>query len=123
MRVSLTSPQVLPYFIMSLGLEAVVRVLQGKPAPRINDSVNSLTAGMLMLFMDFFTGSFAVVGYSLLYQYFHLVDFDWDSPWTWWIAFFGVDLAYYWFHRMAHGTLLCIRYARLKAVLITHYLP
>ena len=41
--------------------------------------------------------------YVMVYERFCVFALPWDSPWTWWIAFLAVDLAYYWFHRMAHG--------------------
>ena len=41
--------------------------------------------------------------YVFVYDNLHLVTLPWDSPWTWYICFFGVDFFYYWFHRAAHG--------------------
>ena len=43
--------------------------------------------------------------YVFVYDNFHLVTLPWDSPWTWYICFIGVDFIYYWFHRAAHGKL------------------
>ena len=33
-------------------------------------------------------------------------SFELSSPSVWCATFLGVDLAYYWFHRAAHGTIL-----------------
>ena len=44
--------------------------------------------------------------YVFVYDNFHLVTLPWDSPWTWYICFIGVDFIYYWFHRAAHGKLM-----------------
>eukprot|EP00731_Ephydatia_muelleri_P036401 Em0248g3a len=91
-----------PYFFVLIMLEAVIRVLQKKSLPRINDSISSLTAGMLMTFVPMLTGSIEVTMYALIYRHCRVVDLPWDSPWTWWCAFVCVDFVYYWFHRMAH---------------------
>ena len=91
-----------PYFIVLIMLEAVVRALQKKSLPRINDSISSLTAGMLMTFVPMLTGSIEVTMYAFIYRHCRVADLPWDSPWTWWCAFIGVDFVYYWYHRMAH---------------------
>jgi len=38
--------QAVPYFFLFIFLEVVVRALQHKPLPRINDTINSLSAGI-----------------------------------------------------------------------------
>lgn len=48
--------------------------------------------------------------YVFVYDNFHLVTLPWDSPWTWYICFIGVDFIYYWFHRAAHGKLACLNW-------------
>ena len=53
-----------------------------------------------------FLGGIELAGYEWLYQY-RLIDLDWQSPTTWWIAALGVDLGYYWLHRLAHGKQSC----------------
>lgn len=46
--------------------------------------------------------SFTLWGYDWLYER-RVIDLDWSSPVTWWVAALGVDLGYYWFHRATHG--------------------
>lgn len=38
-----------------------------------------------------------------IYENYGLHFLNWDSIWTWIIAFILVDFTYYWFHRGAHG--------------------
>ena len=95
--------QSVPYFFLFIILEAVVRALQHKPLPRINDSMNSLSAGTILMLSQMCTTAIEMVSYSWVYGTFQLVELPWDSVWTWLLTFLGVDFAYYWFHRMAHG--------------------
>ena len=85
-------------------IEALVRSFQGLPRVRVNDAIGSMSAGLIMLMLSFvFLRGFEVLAYVWIYENFRLVALPWDSPWTWWLMFFGVDLGYYWFHRMGHG--------------------
>lgn len=47
--------------------------------------------------------SLELSAYIYVWNNFRLLELPWDSAWTWWLAFFGVDMGYYWFHRFAHG--------------------
>lgn len=42
--------------------------------------------------------------YMHVWNHYRLVELPWDSAWTWWFTFLGVDFGYYWVHRFAHGT-------------------
>lgn len=52
----LPSLKVVPYFLVFIAVEAVVRVLQGKPLPRLNDSINSMSAGLILSLSKIVTG-------------------------------------------------------------------
>ena len=45
------------------------------------------------------------VAYEWVYEKFLVYELPWDSVWTYIVAFLFVDMAYYWFHRAAHGKL------------------
>ena len=66
----------------------------------------------MVTFVTFFLNSRLVimtielVTYTFVFNNFHLVTLPWDSPWTWYLCFLGVDFGYYWFHRAAHGKYL-----------------
>lgn len=95
--------QALPYFFILIFLEIIVRWLQHKPLPRLNDSINSISAGAIEQLGILVTGTVGVASYAWIYEHWRLVELPWDSALTWWLAFLGVDFGYYWFHRMAHG--------------------
>jgi len=95
--------QAVPYFFLFIFLEVVVRALQHKPLPRINDTINSLSAGIIMTLLRLCTGAVEFITYSWVYETLRLIELPWDSAWTWSLTFLGVDFFYYWFHRSAHG--------------------
>jgi alkylglycerol monooxygenase len=41
--------------------------------------------------------------YMWFYDNFHIVDLQWDSKVTWFLCVLAVDLAFYVWHRAAHG--------------------
>lgn len=45
-----------------------------------------------------------LTAYVYVWDRYRLVELPWDSAWTWWFSFLGVDFCYYWVHRFAHGT-------------------
>lgn len=45
-----------------------------------------------------------LTAYIYVWENFRLLELPWNSPWTWWLSFLGVDFCYYWVHRIAHGT-------------------
>ena len=44
-----------------------------------------------------------ITAYIYIYDNYCLYALPWDSAVTWWVGMLGVDLGYYWVHRMAHG--------------------
>nr|XP_027212553.1 alkylglycerol monooxygenase-like [Penaeus vannamei] len=90
-----------PVFISFLVLELLVGFATGKKIARFNDGITSLGHGLVYEACKLVTRSFELWGYSWLYEY-RLIDLDWSSPVTWWVAAIGVDFAYYWTHRAAH---------------------
>lgn len=94
--------EAVPFFQGAILLEYIICLIQGIPTFRLNDAVNSITAGLAMQLIKLVCFSLELVVYTWLYTNWRLVDLPWDSPLTWWIAFVTSDFAYYWFHRAAH---------------------
>lgn len=59
--------------------------------------------GLWIVFSRLFFRSIEVTSYVYVWENYRLCSLPWDSPWTWYLTFIGVDFGYYWFHRMAHG--------------------
>ncbi|XP_029444863.1 alkylglycerol monooxygenase isoform X2 [Rhinatrema bivittatum] len=94
--------QATPYFISMLMLELILSwAWKGQPF-RINDGLSSLSAGVLSRLPDVLSRGVELTSYIYIWNNYRLFELPWDSPWTWWLTFIGVDFGYYWFHRMAH---------------------
>ncbi|XP_003252640.2 alkylglycerol monooxygenase [Nomascus leucogenys] len=92
-----------PFFIFLMLLELVVSwILKGKPPGRLDDALTSISAGVLSRLPSLFFRSIELTSYIYIWENYRLFNFPWDSPWTWYLTFSGVDFGYYWFHRMAH---------------------
>ena len=52
--------QVTPYFFAMIFVEVGVRWLQGQPQVRLNDSINSLSAGVMMILTKLLVGVFEI---------------------------------------------------------------
>ncbi len=91
-----------PVFFVLIGLELLVARACRRRVYRFTDSFADLGCGVtqrvvLLLF------EVALLGvYELLYQHGRLWTFAPDSAWPWIIAIVGVDLGYYWWHRLSH---------------------
>jgi len=92
----------IPYFLSMVALESVILKLQGKKTGRANDTLNSMTHGLLSGLMSVLFRSIELVMYTWIWENWRLVALPWDSPVTWICAFLGVDFCYYWFHRFSH---------------------
>ncbi|KAJ8354509.1 hypothetical protein SKAU_G00220760 [Synaphobranchus kaupii] len=92
-----------PIFIGMLILELVLGCAKtGNLVIRINDGVTSVSAGLLSRLPLLFVRSLELSSYIYIWNNHRLLELPWDSAWTWWLAFLGVDLAYYWVHRFSH---------------------
>lgn len=96
-----------PYMMLMILIEFVIGVMKKKKIHHLNDSLSSLAAGSIEmawsgLFPSFFKHGIQLYTYIQVYNRVHLVDIPYESTIASFICFMGVDLGYYWFHRMAH---------------------
>nr|XP_048271633.1 alkylglycerol monooxygenase isoform X6 [Myodes glareolus] len=92
-----------PFFISLILLELILSwFLKGKPPGRLDDILTSMSAGVVSRLPSLFFKSLEVTSYIYVWENYRLFDLPWDSQWTWYLTFLGVDFGYYWFHRMAH---------------------
>ncbi|MEO9522198.1 sterol desaturase family protein [Marinobacter alexandrii] len=92
----------IPLFLILMLVEYGVLRLQGRSLHRFNDSVNSLSMGLLLLISDALLKAYTFAVFIWLWQNHRLIDFQVENPVTWLVFFLGVDFCYYWFHRIAH---------------------
>ena len=92
----------IPLFLTLMLFEYLLLKWQGKDLHRYNDSVNSLSMGLLLLTSDALLKAFTFGVFIFLYSEYRLFEFETTDAITWVVFFFGVDFCYYWFHRCAH---------------------
>ncbi|KAL3980251.1 C-type lectin domain family 3 member B [Sarotherodon galilaeus] len=95
--------QATPFFVGLMVLELVVGFLKtGAPVITISDGITSLSAGMVSRLPLLLMRGCELSAYMHVWNHYRLVELPWDSAWTWWFTFLGVDFCYYWVHRFAH---------------------
>jgi sterol desaturase/sphingolipid hydroxylase (fatty acid hydroxylase superfamily) len=105
----------IPVFFLFIGLELFLARRRGVAVYRLADALADLGCGIgqravLVL------GAVAVLGlYALVYAKARLVTFAPGSLWPWVMAALGVELGYYWWHRLSHEVNL------LWAVHVVHH--
>lgn len=91
-----------PAFVLLIVIEMIVVRARGRGAYETRDTMASLTMGFGNRIVGLIGGGALVYAvFSVVYQY-RLID---EIPVTWWVVlvcFILDDLAYYWFHRIAH---------------------
>ena len=90
-----------PLFFLLIVIELVLEKLKGTDYYRVNDSINSLTAGVLSRMTGIVKQLFPLAVYALVYDQLALFQIE-QSWWSWVIAFVLYDFCYYWNHRMGH---------------------
>jgi sterol desaturase/sphingolipid hydroxylase (fatty acid hydroxylase superfamily) len=90
----------IPGFVVLIIAEMLYVRVTKRGRYQFADSASSLMMGLGNQVAGLLVGAFAVWSFYAVYQ-FHIFNIGW----TWWalaLCFFGEDLAYYWFHRIAH---------------------
>ncbi|NVB43349.1 sterol desaturase family protein [Pseudenhygromyxa sp. WMMC2535] len=96
----------IPIFFALIGIELLASRLMGRRVYRLNDSVDDLNCGIVSRLRGLFTGVLTFGAYLLCYAFgretLGLPALTANSWVAWVVALIGVDLAYYWFHRLSH---------------------
>ena len=89
-----------PFFVLLILIEMVLVRVTKKGRYEARDSAASLSMGFGNRVFGIAFGGFAVLAYFAVYE-FRLFTLGWTWP-VMVACFFAEDLAYYWFHRIAH---------------------
>ncbi|MFC9786991.1 sterol desaturase family protein [Rhodococcus sp. NPDC127528] len=105
----------IPFFVLFLAIEwAAARYLaeadvdaDGRAHPpragyESRDARTSISLGAVSIFTMAAWKALALVGYAAIYAYLAPWHLPADAWYTWAILIVGVDLLYYWYHRIAH---------------------
>jgi sterol desaturase/sphingolipid hydroxylase (fatty acid hydroxylase superfamily) len=90
-----------PFFFILIGVELAVARARRRRVYRTGDAVGDIGCGMLQQVLLVFLKGATLVLYALLYERYRLVTWRSEAL-VWVVAFFGVDLCYYWWHRLSH---------------------
>ena len=91
-----------PFFILAIVLEFAYGWVKQHNTYRLNDSVSSLSLGVLSQAQRFVTLGVGGYIYFLVTEYFSLPLMDANHWFTWVLAMVLYDFCYYWLHRMGH---------------------
>ncbi len=98
-----------PFFLLAMLLELAVDRLRGTGYFRLNDAINSLSAGTLSSTFGYFTRFIQVFIWGFVLQRFAIIEMD--AAWfdvsasgllLWALALIAWDFCYYWSHRLGH---------------------
>jgi len=92
----------IPFFILAMLLELAYGYARGRNTYRLNDSVGSLSLGVLSQARRFVTLGVGGYVYYLITEYFSLPLMDSGHWLTWVLAMVMYDFCYYWLHRLGH---------------------
>ena len=91
-----------PFFILAMLLEYGYGKWRGKQTYRLNDTLNSLSLGVISRLIDLLRLSFAATVLGWVTQWAALSEWSMAASWQWFVAFVLYDFTYYWVHRFGH---------------------
>lgn len=92
----------IPFFFALIALELVIARLQGRSYYRFNDAIAALGCGIGQQVTGIFMKATLAGGYIYFYERFALFALEASPVLAWAVAFVGVDVLYYWWHRASH---------------------
>ena len=91
-----------PFFLLAIVLELGWGFFRKNNTYRLNDSVNSLSLGMLSTLAKLAFISIGALVFARVENQWALFAFDQESAVHWVLAILFYDICYYWFHRTSH---------------------
>jgi alkylglycerol monooxygenase len=91
-----------PFFFLLIGIELVAARALRRRVYRFSDSYADLGCGVAQRVVLLFFEAALLGLYAWVYAHGRLWTFADGSLWPWLIALVGVDLGYYWWHRLSH---------------------
>jgi sterol desaturase/sphingolipid hydroxylase (fatty acid hydroxylase superfamily) len=91
-----------PFFFLLIALESGWARVRGRPAYRLNDTVNSLSLGVMSQVTSLFSRVLSFGIYTAVFAHVALGTWPQGAWWTWALAIVFYDFCYYWLHRLGH---------------------
>jgi alkylglycerol monooxygenase len=95
-------PYAVPFFLLLILVELAWGWLKGKNTYRINDSLNSLSLGLLSTVTKLVFLNIGLLVGSNIGQNHAIWSFDMASTSHWLLGLLLYDFLYYWYHRISH---------------------
>ncbi len=92
----------IPAFLIAIGIELWVARRRRARAYRFADAVTDLNCGISSEAVKLLTAAARLAVYAFVYDQWAFFSWEDGSPWPWVIGLLGLDLAYYWWHRLSH---------------------
>ena len=92
----------IPFFLLLILVELAWGWLKGNNTYRINDSLNSMSLGLLSTVTKFVFLNIGLIVFSGIKQNFAFWAFNIGVYAHWLLAILLYDFLYYWFHRISH---------------------
>eukprot|EP00026_Physarum_polycephalum_P008272 Phypoly_transcript_08354.p1 GENE.Phypoly_transcript_08354~~Phypoly_transcript_08354.p1 ORF type:complete len:428 (+),score=37.73 Phypoly_transcript_08354:126-1409(+) len=91
-----------PIFFTAVGLEFLISLYKKRKLFSLDDSINSISCGIINASVKVFTKWISIIPYTYIYSNYSFPLFNPSSLWTCIFLFLGVDCGYYWMHREMH---------------------
>jgi len=91
-----------PFFFILIAVELFFNRKREQSVYRINDSIMSLSLGVISQTKKLVIFSFAAIVYAWAGEAISITQLSTDSPIVWLFSFVFYDFLYYWFHRFSH---------------------
>ena len=92
----------IPVFLLFVAIELLLNKIKKNGYYRVNDTINSLSTGILSRITAIFLLLIPFSVYQYVYDNYALWQSQTDNLTIWLIALVGYDFCYYWFQRYAH---------------------
>jgi len=92
----------IPVFFAMIAVEAVVARWQRRSVYRLDDTLSSLSLGLLSQVAGVFTRVLTVGVYAVLFEHARVATLPASHPLVWVGALVAYDFCYYWQHRLGH---------------------
>jgi sterol desaturase/sphingolipid hydroxylase (fatty acid hydroxylase superfamily) len=91
-----------PFFLLLIAIEYLVGRARGRNTYRLNDTVNSLSLGLLSQVVNLFTRLLRIGIYAVVATHAAIWQLPADQWWVWVAGIVAYDFCYYWNHRLGH---------------------
>lgn len=105
-RVALLATKIIlfatPFFFLLIFIELWVNKCRNAGVYRLNDSLTSLSLGVISQTKKLVVFSYAIIAYSWISEHLQLIQLSSESMFIWIFSFVLYDFLYYWYHRFSH---------------------